>query len=894
MWWLRVLLLAACYYGTGRLGLLLAIPPGFATAVWPASGIALAALLRFGYGVWPGIVLGSFLINVPTTFDASSITSMAASIALALGIGAGAALQALIGAILVRRFVGFPNMLNREQAVGRFLLLAGPTSCVINATVGVALLWRFHRIQTHECLYSWWVWWIGDSIGALAVAPLVILWLTRPQPDWPRRAITVTVPLGVFTAMVVALFIYTDVREQERLRLEFGSETSTLTRALQNHMEYALMVLNTARANHGSVPSSADRQKYSKVALNILSRRAPVQALSWTPRIRDADRAHFEEDARRTIDSQYTIREMTKAGDLVLAPSRPEYFPILYREPPPERVQALGYDVASETDRLDAQHQAASTGRSVACAPVSGSPPGDGPKNILVFMPIYRDGVVPESVAERDAALVGYMVAVLRTSQMVDLAWEGFRSEGIDFWLTDDTDPAHRRPTYSRCSRPSLSADPGEPEPIPTVSPFLEQKTGFDFAGRRWTLHFVQTAEYIAANRSLQAWTVLSGGMLFTGLLGAVLLVVTGREALIAGIVEERTAELARTNVALVQEVADRQQMEEKFRSLLESAPDGIVIVQSNGCIALVNRQTEQLFGYTRDELVAMPIEMLIPEGLRGRHATYRASFFAQPTARPMGANLNLFGLRKDGSEFPVEVSLSPLATAEGILVTAAIRDITERKRLEQEVLDVAAAEQRRIGQELHDGTGQALTGLSMLADNLADVLRSALPAEAPRADRVAKGLRAALAETRTLSRGLIPVEVDAEGLMAALTELTKRITEIHAVRCTFECIDPVPVEDNFVATQLFRIAQEAITNSLKHGKAAAIRVSLETRAGFLTLRVADDGLGFAAVNGANEGVGLRIMKYRAGQIGAQFAVRPGPNQGTVVTCTYFEGVADE
>jgi signal transduction histidine kinase len=123
---------------------------------------------------------------------------------------------------------------------------------------------------------------------------------------------------------------------------------------------------------------------------------------------------------------------------------------------------------------------------------------------------------------------------------------------------------------------------------------------------------------------------------------------------------------------------------------------------------------------------------------------------------------------------------------------------------------------------------------------------------------------------------------------------LAKRITDMHAVRCTFECIDPVPVEDNFVATQLYRIAQEAITNSLKHGKAKNIRVSLETRAGYLTLRIADDGAGISGVNGAHDGMGLRIMKYRAGQIGAQFAVRPGPNQGTVVTCTYFEGASDD
>jgi PAS domain S-box-containing protein len=885
MWWLQVLLLTACYYGTGRLGLLLAIPPGFATAVWPASGIALAALLRFGYRVWPGIVLGSFLLNVPTTFQADTTSAMMVSLVLPLGIGAGAALQALIGAALVHRFVGFPNMLNREQAVGRFLLLAGPLSCVTNAAVAVALLWCLHRIQTRELLYHWWVWWIGDSIGALVVAPLVILWLTRPQPDWPRRAITVTVPLGVFTALVVAIFVYTDVREQERLRLEFGFETRTLTRALQNHMEYALMVLHTARDNHGNVPNAAERKKYSKTAQNILSRRAPVQALSWTPRIRAAERSRFEEEARRTIDAQYAIRELNEAADLVPALARPEYFPILYREPAPERVQGLGFDVASETDRLEAQHQAADTGVPTACAPVSGSPRGDGPKNILVFLPIYRDGVIAESVTERQAALVGYMVAVLRTGQMVDLAWEGFRSEGIDFWLTDDTNPAHSRPTYSRCGRRNSSAIPGEPEPMPTVAPSLEQKTSFEFAGRHWTLQFVQTAEYMAANRSLQAWTVLSGGMLFTGLLGAVLLVVTGRQALIAGIVEERTAALD-----------ESRRFAERIAAML---PKILYVYDlKTGTNVFANGRIQSVLGYSAEES-KRPITEVFRAHVHpddwarlewGHEQLLQAADGAviETEFRIKHANDTWCWLQHRSTIFTRDPDGWPCQ----ILGTA--QDITERKRLEQEVLDVAAQEQRRIGQELHDGTGQALTGLSMLADNLADVLRGALPAEAPRADRVAQGLRLALAETRTLSRGLIPVEVDAEGLMAALTELTKRITDMHAVRCTFDCIDPVPVEDNFVATQLYRIAQEAITNSLKHGKARSIRVSLEAKAGFLTLRIADDGVGFAAVNGENEGVGLRIMKYRAGQIGAQFTVRPGPNQGAVVTCTYHQGVSDD
>ncbi|HLF10919.1 MAG TPA: ATP-binding protein [Gammaproteobacteria bacterium] len=191
------------------------------------------------------------------------------------------------------------------------------------------------------------------------------------------------------------------------------------------------------------------------------------------------------------------------------------------------------------------------------------------------------------------------------------------------------------------------------------------------------------------------------------------------------------------------------------------------------------------------------------------------------------------------------------------------------------------------MGQDLHDSTQQELTGLGLLAQNLSEALDArGASQESQLAAKLAVRISEANLHVRSLARGLVPVPVDAEGLMSALGELARSTEKNHGLSCLFEYSAPVTVADDNVATHLYRIAQEAVANAVKHARADAIAIHLERNEHGLELAVSDNGIGIEPRSIREEGVGLRIMEYRCGLIGGTLTVRRQESGGTVVTCT--------
>ncbi|MEI8289460.1 MAG: PAS domain S-box protein [Verrucomicrobiota bacterium] len=240
---------------------------------------------------------------------------------------------------------------------------------------------------------------------------------------------------------------------------------------------------------------------------------------------------------------------------------------------------------------------------------------------------------------------------------------------------------------------------------------------------------------------------------------------------------------------------------------------------------------------------------------------------------------------RLNGEEFPASVLLARVEVAGRTLVQGTVRDFTERVRLEQEILNISDWERRRITQDLHDGLGQLLVGAGYLADTLRKDMAAKAEHWAPRLNRIQEAINEAGKQARDVARGVQPVEPEPNGLMTALAKLAQQTSEVFGTRCDFKCHPPVSIEDRQTGTHLFRIAQESVTNAIKHGKAKRISLRLTRKPRQIILTIKDDGAGLTRSRLKKGGMGLRIMHYRAGIIGGTLTVQNKSDTGTTVTC---------
>ncbi len=329
----------------------------------------------------------------------------------------------------------------------------------------------------------------------------------------------------------------------------------------------------------------------------------------------------------------------------------------------------------------------------------------------------------------------------------------------------------------------------------------------------------------------------------------------------------------------LIEEELYRQQ--ERYRTVVETASDGFLMLDPQGHVSAVNEAYLQRSGYGRDELGQMSIA-----DLEAKESSDEVETHLAKVKRLGNDRFETLHRAKSGETWPVEVSVafSELA-GERFFVFA--RDISERRRLEQEIIAASTMEQERIGREIHDGIGQQLSGLTMMAEAVKqDLLDAGLSAEAKSVADLLEHLQTALEDARLLARGLSPLQIDTQGLADALEVLTEQIRKTTGVECHYRGASTFSFGGHVSALHLYRVAQEGVHNALTHGHPQRIEIDLREKDGLIVLDVLDDGDGIPAEHERGNGLGLRIMQYRADIMNGTCMVQCAEGSGTLVRCT--------
>ncbi|HTS17010.1 MAG TPA: MASE1 domain-containing protein [Verrucomicrobiae bacterium] len=838
----KVAAIAAVYFVAGKLGLKLAFLHRSASPVWPPTGIALAVLLMFGYRLWPGVWLGAFLVNITT----------AGSVLTSIGIAGGNTLEAILGAWMIDRFANGRHAFDRAADIFRYALVGPILSTILSATVGVTCLAVGGYAPWFQYGSIWQTWWLGDAVSALIVAPFLLIWGTRPGPGWNRRQIT-EAALTLAFVWGISYLAFSDSPQDALGRYpRFLLYPTALLAAYRFEQRGAISaaglisLIAIFETQHGNGPFASINRNDSLILLQVY-----LSAFTLTNLVLGALVSENRRNQAALRDNERQIRH-----DL-------------------EDTLRL-----QEMSRRFVQHED--------------------------FQSLL-DALLDASIAVTEAQKGTLQLREAHSGVLTIAAQRGFEPPFLNFFkkeLASDSNNA--------CG---LASQRGERLVIQDIT-----KSDL-FVGTPAMAVLLE-----AGVRSVQCTPLYSRSGDLVGMLNSHYGTPhrpEPRELRMLDLLVRQAADLIEQR----RSAAALRENQARYTQLIGSAMDAIITIDANQRVVLFNPAAERMFGCPAMEAMGASIDRFIPRRFHEAHRQHIEEFGRRGvTNRGMGALGALSAMRASGEEFPIEASISHMEVEGQKLFTVILRDITERKRteaeleawrhelelrVEQRTVELAMAhrqlqaqieerkrleveitraiegEQLRLGQELHDGLGQQLAGISYMMGALKVKMDRAADPGARDARKIEKLLQQSVEQIRNLARGFYPVELERRGLFFALKEIAHTTEQSFGVRCVVRVEEPGAIEpDGPAAIQLFRIAQEAVHNAVKHAQASQITIRFTRDGEHLSLIVKDDGVGLPAGTAETKGMGLRIMDHRARMIGARFEICVDTHGGTIVACS--------
>jgi PAS domain S-box-containing protein len=894
---LVVLLTALAYAVTGWLALQLTLSAGWASPIFPAAGIAIAATATYG---WPGALgtaLGAIAIEA---LHAHSLghEGVLLAVGLPLAIATGAMLQALLARNLLQRVVGLPLALRAPREIVRFALFGCAAACLLNATVSTAALWLSGSIEHADLHFTWWTWWMGDTLGALIGVPIVLTLIGQPREEWAPRRLSVGVPMLLGMLLLGAATLVFHRWEQRQLEQTFVHSADAAADAVSEQLDEAIHAL---QAIHGMLASHADPRRVSlRPATDLwLDRARGLRAIGFSERVPREQVPEFEAAARAEGLPGYRIFDRADGGN----PPANDPFVVAIRaiEPAAGNVAALGVNAMSIGAAREAMLAAAASGGNAATRPFKLTQARrDDEFGVVVYRPLYRDA--PESLEARLAQWRGVVFVTLELERALAFAME--RNKGPLKWcLVDRTAAAANRLAGPAGCERIVRMD------FSTMRPVA-------FADKSWTLHLYAPAASLPGGQHAGSLLFSIVGLVATAMLGVLLLTMTGRARRIELAVDERTQ-------ALSQQVRERRgaedalrDSEQRLRSILDNVPIGVIFTDARGHVIEANPSMCRMLGRGAEEFSQLTVTDLLHANERGTHLAAVQGLLRRE-ADVVRRQMRM--LRPDGSALNVRASWSVLRDPDGgaTRLIGVIEDITEHLRLEdtERARDAAEAANRaksefvsRMSHELRTPLNAMLGFAQLLGMDRQPALAEHQAGWASQIQHAGWHLLDMINDTLDMSRieaGLVQLEerpLELAPMVDACLALLSNVAAKRSIRLRRD-LDPGLPSVMADETRLKQVLTNLLSNAVKYnrdGGQVIVRARLGN-AGSVEIEVHDTGLGMSAAQvGAlfqpynrlgrehsaieGTGIGLVISRRLAELMGGSLSARSVEGQGSVFT----------
>jgi two-component system sensor kinase FixL len=759
--------LVILYFTAGWGAWLLAIPPYYASLFWPSAGFALAFSYLYGYRVLPGVFFGAGLLAIfsPAVKNIELQTYFSA-----FGLGAGAALQAFLGVFLMRRFWQGHARFYTLRSITLFSAL-GVLSCIVSASLAFLVFYLRGSLSFSGFFDFWRSWFIGDVLGVLVVAPLVVLILNSGGVS-RKRKFTVCVPVIILFVTILGLFTTIKTKDFESRQEAFQMDVERIQYDLETELGIYRHEMGAVHSFY-EASSYVDRDEFEIFVGRALAENKGIHAMGWTPYVSDEHLDDFLAQAREVYPGEdYSLKMFAPEGGIVPSGRNDFYLPIYYTSSYPASKNILGIDLMSSPVRAAAISHARTTGELSASEPIELIDTDDGRNaGFVLFHPVYEDG--------SRRALKGMLVGAFQYSQVVGQVMSSWEGRGVEL-LLKVTDGSQMKAVYH--TREDLLI-----ENVNILDDFLIE-VPIKFANQEWLFCFYVHPDFYYANINFSIWYVLIAALFFLYSLSVFLLTLTGQAVTMEKSIADKTQEISYKNKFLniimdsvpdmifvkdknfnvvqanqaffdkyapdqretllgrtglemfskderdvylandkkafaegfseveenntdyrgvtrtlftrkvrfhdennepfllgyARDITDFLNAQRKLETILDTTADGLITIRENGVIETFNKACEKIFGYEAAEVVGKNVNILMPEEQARDHGAYLDRYLQTNEQHIIGKSREVIAKRKDGTLFPVDLSVAEVQLGGRKIFSGVLRDITERKKAEE------------------------------------------------------------------------------------------------------------------------------------------------------------------------------------------------------------------